>query len=74
MNLERQVKIKDKWCQLIMDLGFDYDGLNTVESLKGLIDELVDYAHKAIICDDVSAVYVGADDKKSNILFEDIKE
>lgn len=73
MNLERQVKIKDEWCQLIIDLGFDYDGLNTVESLKGLIDELVDYAHKAIICDDVSVVYVGADDKKSNILLEDIK-
>lgn len=74
MSLERQIKIKDKWCQLIMDLGFDYDGLNTVESLKCLIDELVDYAHKAIICDDVSVVYVGADDKKSNILLENIKE
>ena len=74
MNLERQIKIKDKWCQLIIDIGFDYDGFNTVESLKGLIDELVDYAHKAIICDDVSVVYVGADDKKSNILLEDIRE
>ena len=74
MDLERQIKIKDKWCQLIIDIGFDYDGFNTVESLKGLIDELVDYAHKAIICDDVSVVYIGADDKKSNILFEDIKE
>lgn len=74
MNLERQIEIKDKWCQLIIDLGFDYDGLNTVESLKGLIDELVDYAHKAIICDDVSVIYVGANDKKSNILLENIKE
>lgn len=74
MNLERQIKIKDEWCQLIIDLGSDYDGCNTVESLKGLIDELVDYAHKAIVCDDVSVVYVGADDKKSNILLEDIKE
>ena len=74
MDLERQVKIKDEWCQLIIDLGFDYDGCNTVESLKGLIDELVDYAHKAIICDDVSVAYVGADDKKSNILLENIKE
>ena len=64
MNLERQIKIKDEWCQLIIDLGSDYDGCNTVESLKGLIDELVDYAHKAIVCDDVSVVYVGADDKK----------
>lgn len=74
MDLERQIKIKDKWCQLIIDIGFDYDGFNTAESLKGPIDELVDYAHKAIICDDVSVVYVGADDKKSNILLEDIKE
>ena len=74
MDLERQIKIKDKWCQLIIDIGFDYDGFNTVESLKGLIDERVDYAHKAIICDDVSVVYVGADDKKSNILLEDIRE
>lgn len=74
MDLERQIEVKDKWCQLIIDLGFDYDGFNTVESLKGLIDELVDYAHKAIICDDVSVAYVGADDKKSNILLEDIKE
>ena len=74
MNLERQIKIKDEWCQLIIDLGFDYDGCNTVESLKGLIDELADYAHKAIICDDVSVAYVGADDKKSNILLENIKE
>lgn len=74
MDLERQVKIKDEWCQLIVDLGFDYDGCNTVESLKGLIDELVDYAHKAIICDDVSVAYVGADDKKSNILLKNIKE
>lgn len=74
MNLERQIKIKDEWCQLIIDLGFGYDGCNTVESLKSLIDELVDYAHKAISCDDVSVVYVGANNKKSNILLENIKE
>ena len=30
----------------IIDYGFDYDGFNTVESLKGLIDMLVDYAKK----------------------------
>lgn len=44
MDLERQIKIKDKYCQLIINLGFDYDGFNTVDSLKGLIDELVSYA------------------------------
>lgn len=30
--------------QYIIDYGFDYDGFNKVESLKGLIDMLVDYA------------------------------
>lgn len=30
--------------QLLIDIGFDYDGFNKVESLKGLIDELVSYA------------------------------
>ena len=33
--------------QYIIDYGFDYDGLNTVESLKSLIDMLVDYAIKS---------------------------
>ena len=42
----QKIKIdnKDNWCQLIADIGFDYDGCNTIESLKGLIDELVRYA------------------------------
>lgn len=30
--------------QLLIDIGFDYDGLNQVDSLKTLIDELVSYA------------------------------
>ena len=33
--------------QYIIDYGFDYDGFNTVESLKGLIDMLVDYARQS---------------------------
>lgn len=33
--------------QRIIAYGFDYDGFNSVESLKGLIDMLVDYAEKA---------------------------
>ena len=32
--------------QYIIDYGFDYDGLNTVESLKSLIDMLVNYARE----------------------------
>lgn len=33
--------------QRIIDYGFDYDGLNKVDSLKGLIDMLVEYAIEA---------------------------
>lgn len=41
---EELFRILDNKIQLIIDLGFDYDGLNTVKSLKDLIDELVRYA------------------------------
>lgn len=41
---KNKIDNKDNWCQLIVDIGFDYDGCNTIESLKGLIDELVRYA------------------------------
>ena len=39
-------KANDK-IQYIIDYGFDYDGFNTVESLKSLIDMLVDYARES---------------------------
>ena len=72
MDLERQIKIKDKYCQLIINLGFDYDGFNTVDSLKGLIDELVSYAQKAIECDDNEVIYVNGKGERDNILGEPI--
>lgn len=72
MDLERQIKIKDEYCQLIINLGFDYDGFNTVDSLKGLIDELVSYAKRAIECDDKEAIYVNGKGERDNILGEPI--
>lgn len=33
-----------KKAQLIYDIGFDYDGYNTPENLKKIIDELVSYS------------------------------
>ena len=65
---ERQLKIKNEYLKLIIALGFDYDGFNTVEGLKALIDELVRLATKALKNDDKSTVYVGNEEK--NILFE----
>lgn len=31
---------------LIIDIGFNYDGCNSVDSLKSLVDELVEYARR----------------------------
>lgn len=42
--LKEKSENKDKWCQLIADIGFDYDGYRQAESLMKLIDELVQYA------------------------------
>lgn len=42
--LKEQKENTYQWCQLIADIGFDYDGYNDVENLKQIIDELVQYA------------------------------
>lgn len=36
------------YLELICDIAIDYDGFNTVESLKELIDEMASYAKKAM--------------------------
>lgn len=40
----------DEWMELIQDIAYGYDGCNTVESLKGLIDEMVEMTSMARIC------------------------
>lgn len=42
--LKNKIENKDRWCQLIADIGYDYDGYRKAESLMTLIDELVKYA------------------------------
>lgn len=37
----------DYYLDLIYAIGFDYDGFEKPESLKKLIDELVEYANRA---------------------------
>lgn len=39
-----------EWLDLIWGIGFDYDGCNTVKSLKELIDELMDMTKEAMVC------------------------
>ena len=75
-QLKRQIKIKDEYLSLIIGIGFDYDGEDrNIEGLKSVIDQLVDYARKAIDNDDKSPIYgIGDDVPKRNILLEEIKE
>ena len=40
----------DEWLELMWEVAVDYDGCNSVESLKELIDELVDMSKKARKC------------------------
>ncbi len=71
-TLKRQLEIKDKWNQLLIDIGVDYDGYNDAENLKELIDELVECSKRAIKNDDkVVASYNS--EKQYNILGEEIE-
>lgn len=43
-HLKNKAENKDKWCQFIANIGYDYDGYRQADSLMKLIDELVKYA------------------------------
>ena len=55
---DRQLKIKQEYLKIIYALGVDYDGLEKADSLKCLIDNLVEYAKLAIKNDD-KTVFAG---------------
>lgn len=40
----------DEWMRHIWEVGCGYDGCNTVESLKELVDELIEYSYNAREC------------------------
>lgn len=61
----------EKYFELIIQLGYDYDGLNKVESLKGLIDELVRYAKLGITKNTTEPIYEN-EKKKYNILGKEL--
>lgn len=72
-NKDKQIEIMEKYFELIIDLGYDYDGFNKEEDLKGLIDELVRYASLGRVCNITEPIYTRKDDEKCNILGELIK-
>lgn len=47
LDLIKKIETAVDKLQLLIDIGFDYDGLNRVCSLKCLIDELVGYAKES---------------------------
>ena len=69
---ENIIKIMEKYFELIIDLGYDYDGLNQEESLKKLIDELCKYASLGRAYNITEPIYVN-ENKKYNILHEELK-
>lgn len=69
----KQQIIMGKYLELIIDLGYDYDGCETVESLKGLIDELVHLASLGRACNITEVIYENSE-KKYNILHEELKD
>ncbi len=71
--MNKQIEIMENYLELIIDLGFDYDGCNTIESLKVLIDELVHYAKLGRACNINTPVYANGG-KYYNILHEELKD
>lgn len=72
----RTIKIKNEYLQLIYDILIDYDGCNTVESLKELIDEARQYVKQAFTNDDKSVIYTNWNKGniiKQNILGEEVE-
>lgn len=72
-RLNNIIKIMEKYFELIIDLGYDYDGLNEEESLKNLIDELCKYASLGRAYNITEPIYEN-ENKKYNILHEKLKE
>ena len=71
--INKQVQIMEKYFELIIDLGYDYDGFNNTKDLKGLIDALCKYASLGRACNTTESIYVNRD-KHYNILGEEIKD
>lgn len=70
-EIERQIEIKNKYFQMIIDYGFDYDGFNDVSNLKQLIDDIVELSRAGLDCNDKMVVYINRK-KKYNILQEEL--
>lgn len=71
-EIKREIDIKNAYMRMIVDLGIDYDGCNTIDSLKGLIDELIRLARLGIESNDKECIYTTGGGEKLNILLEEL--
>lgn len=61
-----------EWLELICGIAVGYDGCNTVESLKGLVDEMVEMTANAITCLDNGEIFEDKEkSKRSRIIAEE---
>lgn len=58
----------DEWLEFIWQVGVDYDGCNSVESLKKLVDELIKMSQKARLCLEDGKLFTNKEEsQKSNL-------
>ena len=72
-ELKKQVEIMEKYFELIIDFGFDYDGLNDIHSLKSLIDEIVRFARLGKVANITEPIFSNGQDS-FNVLGEKIEK
>lgn len=72
-RLNNVIEIMEKYFELIIDLGYDYDGLNYEQDLKGLIDDILRFAKLGRVYNTTETIFVDRN-KKYNILNEELKE
>lgn len=72
-ELNAKIIIMEKYLELIADLSYDYDGCNSVDGLKELIDELKKYANLGRVCNLSEAIFQDGS-SSYNILHEKLKE
>jgi hypothetical protein len=58
----------DEWMRYIWEVGLGYDGCHTVESLKGLVDELIEFSINARKCLSEDKIFEDKNESKRSLL------
>lgn len=58
----------DEWLEMIWQVGIGYDGCDSVKSLKGLVDELIDMSQKARYCLEDGKLFVDKEESERSYI------